>query len=107
MVAGDCSAPMRCCPPMSVHRPVPVRMLTVCGSLQGRSANGARWRRRRPSPWPEACFVDDFDRLADVPAFDPGRADERIDVVDDWRGRGVADVVLVAAPSMRVGWRAR
>ncbi len=43
--------------------------------------------------------VDDFDRLADVPAFDADRAGEPIEVVDDWRRRAAAaDVVLVATP---------
>jgi NAD(P)H-dependent FMN reductase len=43
--------------------------------------------------------VDDFDRLADVPAFDVNRAGDPIEVVDDWRRRvSAADVVLVAAP---------
>jgi chromate reductase, NAD(P)H dehydrogenase (quinone) len=47
----------------------------------------------------EGATVDDFDRLADVPALDVGRAGEPIEVVDDWRRRAAAaDVVLVAAP---------
>jgi NAD(P)H-dependent FMN reductase len=48
--------------------------------------------------------VDDYDRLAEIPAFDPDRDDERIDVVDDWRKRlSMADVVLVAAPEYAGG----
>jgi NAD(P)H-dependent FMN reductase len=47
----------------------------------------------------EGATVEDFDRLADVPAFDPDRADERIEVIDGWRRRTkTADVVLVATP---------
>jgi NAD(P)H-dependent FMN reductase len=48
--------------------------------------------------------VDHFDRLAEIPAFDPDREDERIDVVDEWRRRiALADVVLVAAPEYAGG----
>ena len=47
--------------------------------------------------------VDDFDRLADVPAFDPGRADERIDVVDDWRGRVWQEILPWAAGDDELG----
>jgi NAD(P)H-dependent FMN reductase len=79
-------------------------MLTVCGSLQGRSANGAALAAASAVAVARGALVDDFDRLADVPAFDPGRADDRIDVVDDWRGRvRAADVVLVAAPEYAGG----
>jgi NAD(P)H-dependent FMN reductase len=45
------------------------------------------------------ALVDAFERLADVPAFDPGRAEERTEVVDGWREQvRAADVVLVATP---------
>ena len=77
--------------------------MTVCGSLQRRSANRA----------PAGCIVwccstgrdlDDFDRLAEIPAFDADREDEGLDVVDDWRQRvNTADVVLVAAPEYAGG----
>jgi NAD(P)H-dependent FMN reductase len=43
--------------------------------------------------------VDDFERLADIPPFDPDRAAEPIEVVAEWRARvTAADAVLVAAP---------
>jgi chromate reductase, NAD(P)H dehydrogenase (quinone) len=84
---------------VSVGRPVAIRLLTVCGSLQGRSANRAALHAASAVAVAEGAMVDDFDRLADVPAFDPDRTEEAIEVIDDWRGRvSAADVVLVAAP---------
>jgi chromate reductase, NAD(P)H dehydrogenase (quinone) len=48
----------------------------------------------------KGATVDDFDRLADIPAFDPDRAEEPVEVIDEWRRRvSAADVVLVAAPA--------
>jgi NAD(P)H-dependent FMN reductase len=48
--------------------------------------------------------VDDFDRLADIPAFNADRCDEHIAVVQDWRRRvDTADVVLLAAPEYAGG----
>jgi NAD(P)H-dependent FMN reductase len=43
--------------------------------------------------------VDDFDRLADLPALNADLTDEPGPHVDGWRQRvGVADVVLIASP---------
>ncbi|MGH9275026.1 MAG: NADPH-dependent FMN reductase [Acidimicrobiales bacterium] len=79
--------------------PLDIRLLTVCGSLQGRSANRAALEAASAVAVAGGALVDDFDRLADVPAFDPDRAAEPIEVIDDWRRRvNAADVVLVAAP---------
>ena len=81
-----------------------VRLLTVCGSLQERSANRAAIAvaRRVAAGW--GATVDDFDRLADIPAFNADRDDEHIAVVEDWRRRvDSADVVLVAAPEYAGG----
>jgi NAD(P)H-dependent FMN reductase len=73
--------------------------LTVCGSLQRRSANRATLDVATAVAVDAGAEVDDFDRLADVPAFDPDREEESIGAVDDWRARvEAADVVLVAAP---------
>lgn len=84
---------------VSVELPVEVRLLTVCGSLQGRSANRAALEAASAVVAARGATVDDFAALGDVPAFDPDRAGERIDVVDDWRRRvHAADVVLVAVP---------
>jgi NAD(P)H-dependent FMN reductase len=48
--------------------------------------------------------VDDFDRLADIPAFNVDHDGEHIAVVEDWRHRvDTADVVLVAAPEYAGG----
>jgi chromate reductase len=80
------------------QRPSP-RLLTVCGSLQGRSANRAALDAGSARAVARGATVDDFDRLADVPAFDPDRNDEPIEVVADWRQRmSAADAVLIAAP---------
>jgi chromate reductase len=84
---------------VSSGRPVDIRLLTVCGSLQRGSANRAALEAASAVAVAEGATVEDFDRLADVPAFDPDRADERIEVIDGWRRRTkTADVVLVATP---------
>jgi chromate reductase, NAD(P)H dehydrogenase (quinone) len=84
---------------MSVDMPHEARLLTVCGSLQDRSANRAALAAASAVAATAGATVDDFDRLADVPAFDADRVGEPIEVVDDWRRRAAAaDVVLVAAP---------
>jgi chromate reductase len=73
--------------------------LTVCGSLQARSANRAALEAASAVAVAGGASVDVFDRLAEVPAFDADRAGEPIEVVDDWRRRAAAaDVVLVATP---------
>ena len=76
-----------------------VRLLTVCGSLQARSANRAALEVASAIAVGAGAFVEGFDRLSDIPAFDADRAEEPIDVIDEWRRRvQAADVVLVAAP---------
>ena len=81
-----------------------VRLLTVCGSLQRRSANRAALEVASSVALGQGAIVDDFDRLAEVPAFDADRDDEHIDVIEDWRQRiNSADVVLVAAPEYAGG----
>lgn len=84
---------------MSTDRSSNIRLLTVCGSLQGRSANRAALVVASQVAVAAGATVDDFDRLADVPAFDPDRAGQPIEVVDDWRRRvDAADVLVVSAP---------
>jgi chromate reductase len=79
-----------------------LRVLTVCGSLQRRSANRAALDAATAAAG--GATVDDFDRLADIPPFDADRADQPIAAVDEWRRRvGCADVVLVAAPEYAGG----
>ena len=81
-----------------------IRLLTVCGSLQRRSANRAVLEVASSVALGEGASVDDFDRLVEIPAFDADRDDERIDVIEDWRQRvNAADVVLVAAPEYAGG----
>ena len=84
---------------MSRQPPLDLRLLTLCGSLQGRSANRRALEVAAGVAVAGGATVDDFDRLADVPAFNPDRAAEPIQVIADWRARmTAADVVLVAAP---------
>jgi chromate reductase len=84
--------------------PVHIRLLTVCGSLQGRSANRAALDAASAVAVAEGATVEDFDRLADIPAFDPDRTEERIEIIDDWRQRvSIADIVLVATPEYAGG----
>src|SRR5262245_57629477 len=81
-----------------------IRLITVCGSLQQRSANRAALQVSSSAAVASGAAVEDFGRLAEIPAFDPDREDERIDVVDEWRqGIALADVVLVAAPEYAGG----
>jgi NAD(P)H-dependent FMN reductase len=81
-----------------------VRLLTVCGSLQQRSANRAAIALASSFAIARGATVDDFDRLADIPAFNVDRETEHIAVVEDWRQHvDTADVVLVAAPEYAGG----
>jgi chromate reductase, NAD(P)H dehydrogenase (quinone) len=76
-----------------------MRLLTVCGSLQLRSTNRAALDVVSEVAAATGATLDDFDRLVEVPPFDPGRIDDPIDVIDDWRRRtAAADAVVVAAP---------
>jgi chromate reductase, NAD(P)H dehydrogenase (quinone) len=75
------------------------RLLTVCGSLGSRSSNRAALDVIAVAACASGLAVDEFDRLAELPAFDPDRVEEPIAVVTDWRRRiAAADVVAVAAP---------
>lgn len=81
-----------------------VRLLTVCGSLQQRSANRAAISVASAVAAARGATIDDFDRLGDIPAFNADRDDEHIAVVEDWRHRvDDSDVVLVAAPEYAGG----
>jgi chromate reductase len=89
---------------MHNHTQPAVRLLTVCGSLQERSANRAALLVASTVAAARGATVDDFDRLADIPAFNADRDDEHIAVVEDWRHLvDTADVVLVAAPEYAGG----
>jgi chromate reductase, NAD(P)H dehydrogenase (quinone) len=84
---------------MRVEQRQQIRLLTVCGSLQVRSANRAALEAASAVAVAAGALVDVFDRLAEVPAFDPDRNDEPIAVIDEWQRRvTAADVVLIAAP---------
>jgi len=74
-------------------------VVTVCGSLSARSSNRAALDVVTAALQAAGATIDDFDRLAEIPAFDPGREDEPIEVIADWRRRlAAADAVVVAAP---------
>jgi NAD(P)H-dependent FMN reductase len=84
---------------MSADRPRPTRLLTLCGSLQRRSANRAALDAARAVAAAAGATVVDFRRLAELPAFDADLAAEPIEVVQEWRGLvRAADALLVAAP---------
>jgi chromate reductase, NAD(P)H dehydrogenase (quinone) len=84
---------------MRVEQRPQISLLTVCGSLQVRSANRAALEAASAVAVAAGALVDVFDRLAEVPAFDPDRNDEPIAVIDEWQRRvTAADVVLIAAP---------
>ena len=81
-----------------------LRLLAVCGSLQGRSANRAAIAVASSLADARGATIDDFDGLADIPAFNADRDDEHIEVVEEWRRRvASADLVLVAAPEYAGG----
>jgi NAD(P)H-dependent FMN reductase len=81
---------------VSLHE---VRLLTVCGSLQARSANRAALDAASLVAVAAGASVVPFQRLAAIPAFDADRAEEPIGVIDEWRGQvHTADAVLVATP---------
>lgn len=89
---------------MSIERLSETRLLTVCGSLQRRSANRAALDAASAAASAAGAAVVAFDRLAEVPAFDPDRGEERIEVIGEWRRLVAAsDVVLVAAPEYAGG----
>jgi chromate reductase, NAD(P)H dehydrogenase (quinone) len=76
-----------------------LRVLTMCGSLQARSANRAALTVAMAVAIDAGATVDKFERLADIPAFDPDRIDNPPEVIGDWRRRmSEADAVLVATP---------
>lgn len=84
---------------MTRDRPPDLRLLTLCGSLQRRSANRSALEVAAEVAAADGATVDDFDRLADIPPFDPDRATEPIEVIAEWRARvTAADAVMVSAP---------
>lgn len=81
-----------------------VRLLTVCGSLQARSSNRAALEAAAVVARAAGAVVDDFERLAAIPPFDPDLDGVPNVALDAWRGRlAAADAVLVAAPEYAGG----
>ncbi|WP_222426464.1 NADPH-dependent FMN reductase [Amycolatopsis rhizosphaerae] len=74
-------------------------LLTVCGSLRDGSTNAAVIQTV-PSVAPEGVEVDTFDRLADLPHFNPDDDREPLHpaVADLRRRLGRADAVLFCTP---------
>ena len=71
-----------------------IRLLTVCGSLQARSSNRAALEVVAAAARAAGATVDDFDRLAEIPPFDPDLDGAPSAVLDDWRSRlAAADAV--------------
>ena len=62
-------------------------MLAVCGSLQERSANQASLDVVTASIIGTGSVVDEFDGLAEIPAFAADEVDAPIASVDQWRRR--------------------
>jgi len=84
---------------MGAETAAPIRLLTVSGSLQQGSTNRAALHAAAVLARSVAVTVEDFSSLAEVPAFDPDRADEAIRAVEEWRQAvAAADAILVAAP---------
>ena len=74
-------------------------VMTVCGSLSSRSSNRAALDVVAAAARAAGASVDDFEHLAQIPAFDPDREEEPIEVLADWRRRlAAADAVVVAVP---------
>lgn len=75
-----------------------VQVLSVCGSLQERSANRAVLDVVGAAIVDEGAHVDRYDDLGDLPPFNPD-LDEPGDAVRDWRARiEAADAVVIASP---------
>lgn len=82
---------------MRVDRPV--RVLSVCGSLQARSSNRAALDVVHAAARTAGATVDIYDALERLPPLNPDAADDASDVVTDWRAQiGQADVVVIASP---------
>jgi NAD(P)H-dependent FMN reductase len=80
------------------------RLLTVCGSLQQRSANRAALDAARAVAEATGARLEAFEDLADIPAFDPDLDGSAIEAVEGWRRQvAAADAVLVAAPEYAGG----
>jgi chromate reductase, NAD(P)H dehydrogenase (quinone) len=79
-----------------------VRLLTVCGSLQQHSLN--RTALDVASARAAGTIIDDYEALADIPAFNVDLVDAPGPVVEGWRRRvRLADAVLLAAPEYAGG----
>jgi len=82
----------------------PIALLTVCGSLQARSANRAALDAAIAAATEAGAAVIDFEGLAELPAFDAARSDEPPAAVAAWRSAiEQVDGILVAVPEYAGG----
>jgi NAD(P)H-dependent FMN reductase len=81
-----------------------MRLLTVCGSLQRRSANRAALAMASSVAVDAGATVVDYEHLASIPPFDPERDGDDVDAIVVWRRLlETSDAVLVAAPEYAGG----
>jgi NAD(P)H-dependent FMN reductase len=81
-----------------------MRLLTVCGSLQRRSANRAALVVASSVAAGTGATVVEFEHLAAIPPFSPEGDGDDIDAVVVWRRLlETSDAVLVAAPEYAGG----
>jgi NAD(P)H-dependent FMN reductase len=79
-----------------------IRLLTVCGSLQQRSSNRASLDAACARA--AGAIIDDYDGLAEIPAFNVDLVETPGPAVEGWRDRiRRADAVLIAAPEYAGG----
>ena len=89
---------------MSSNRAHGVRVLTVCGSLQRRSANRAALDVAQARARARGSVVDDYRDLGELPAFNVDVVEAPGAAVEQWRHRvGRADAVLIASPEYAGG----
>jgi chromate reductase, NAD(P)H dehydrogenase (quinone) len=78
------------------------RVLTICGSLHPMSANRSVLEAVTANLRRHGASVDDYGRLAEVPAFDPGAAESA--AVNELRMMvASSDVVVIASPEYAGG----
>ena len=74
-------------------------LLTVCGSLQTRSANRAALDVVHDAARVAGATIDEYEALALIPPLNPDAGDEPGAAVADWRARiARADAVVIASP---------
>jgi chromate reductase, NAD(P)H dehydrogenase (quinone) len=81
-----------------------MQLLTVCGSLQHRSANRAALVVATSVAVDVGATVVDYEHLAAIPPFDPELDGDHVEAIAVWRRLlETSDAVLVAAPEYAGG----